>query len=218
MLDASTEPHHALALSRRAQAEPLHARQNLGAEEREIVDVVDQADRHAVEPGIAQELEGVGDVVGIDMVGTPGVGPVGAEGQTIRAGTAVPSTLTSTPTIARRIVPPTPLSDVSDDPAARGLFEKQRLTARIRLSPAAGDQRVAARDADSCGTTLHAKVVHGDVHLLRVGLTEGRAKAILFGGGESWTHGAEEIHALRFDRTLVGAKDAAYLRFIRFDR
>jgi len=63
------QAHRPIALRRCAKAEPLHPRQHLGAEEREIVDVVDEADRHAVEPGIAQELEGVGDMVGIVVVG-----------------------------------------------------------------------------------------------------------------------------------------------------
>src|SRR5688572_33498937 len=74
------------------------------------------------------------------------------------------------------------LSDVSDDPAAGGLLQTQRLAARGVLAAAAAHDRVAARDADVRGAALDTKLLHRDVHLLRVDLTEAGAKTVLFGG------------------------------------
>src|SRR5437764_15353795 len=51
-------------LNARADAEPLHAWQHLIADQRQIVQIVHEPDGHAVEAGIAQRLEGSGDLVG----------------------------------------------------------------------------------------------------------------------------------------------------------
>src|ERR1700704_5660281 len=46
-----------------AKPQPHHARKHLVAQRREILDVVDQTDRHAGEPGFAHPFERLGRVV-----------------------------------------------------------------------------------------------------------------------------------------------------------